>query len=84
MPIDPRPLYGEMPAGSYVTQEGEIVTGPITISEDAAVFISHYATCPYANDHRRIREREKRNAKPGQIQPGTRGGRWKGNASGSY
>lgn len=56
MPCDAKPIpYVEDPAGSLmiVTKDGRVVRAKADAISDEFGYISHFATCPAANDFRR-------------------------------
>lgn len=58
MPCDAKPIpYTEDPTGSLtlVTPDGRIVRAKSDATSDQVGYISHFATCPNANAHRKAR-----------------------------
>ena len=56
MPCDERPIpYREDPNGSMmlVTGDGRVVKAKLDASSDLLGYVSHFATCPNANGHRK-------------------------------
>ena len=56
MPCDAKPIpYTEDSTGSLtlVTKDGRVVRAKADMSSDNFGYVSHFATCPNANTHRR-------------------------------
>ena len=56
MPVDAKPVpYRADPGGSLslVTMNGRVERGVLDLDSDQAGYVSHFATCPNANEHRR-------------------------------
>ena len=63
MPVDPDqvPYWARQgAAGKVVTQNGEVYSCDFEGDPQSATgveYVSHFSTCPYASQHRKIRER---------------------------
>lgn len=60
MPVDPYKHTLKIGQGSVtlVTQDGDIIRGKLASYEEganASGYISHFSTCPFANEHRKGR-----------------------------
>lgn len=56
MPVDKRPVpYRTDPSGSLllVTMNGVVERGTLDLDSGQAGYVSHFATCPNANEHRK-------------------------------
>lgn len=56
IPCDAQPIKFNYELGGpdkVVTKNGEVLTGKISESGSETGYISHFATCPNANQHRR-------------------------------